>query len=88
MGGPSYLARVQAEIRAVALPVPCSGFRLQALRRTPYQLAERCSSLTTASVSLAPNRLSVVLSMKEEMERETGLEPATFSLEGRGPLAQ
>jgi hypothetical protein len=29
-----------------------------------------------------PKRLSVVLSTKWEVERETGLEPATFSLEG------
>ena len=28
--------------------------------------------------------LSVVLSVTGEVERETGLEPATFSLEGRG----
>jgi hypothetical protein len=33
-------------------------------------------------VPVAPNRLSVVLSTKGELERETGLEPATFSLEG------
>jgi len=33
-------------------------------------------------------RLSVVLSTKRELERETGLEPATFSLEGLGVLAQ
>ena len=32
--------------------------------------------------------LSVVLSVTGEVERETGLEPATFSLEGRGRLAQ
>jgi hypothetical protein len=30
----------------------------------------------------------LVLSTKGEVERETGLEPATFSLEGRGRLAQ
>ena len=33
-------------------------------------------------------RLSVVLSTKGELERETGLEPATFSLEGLSAYAQ
>jgi hypothetical protein len=33
-------------------------------------------------------RLSVVPSANGDVERETGLEPATFSLEGRGGLAQ
>ena len=32
--------------------------------------------------------LSVVLSVTGEVERETGLEPATFSLEGLAVLAQ
>jgi hypothetical protein len=31
---------------------------------------------------MQPHRLSVALSAKWELERETGLEPATFSLEG------
>jgi len=39
-----------------------------------------------------PKRLSVVLCKKGELERETGLEPATFSLEGwrsrRRPLPE
>jgi len=30
------------------------------------------------------SRLSIELSTKRDLERETGLEPATFSLEGRG----
>ena len=38
--------------------------------------------LSTAVAQLASNRLSVVLSTNGEVERETGLEPATFSLEG------
>ena len=36
----------------------------------------------TARARTAPNRLSVVPSTKGDLERETGLEPATFSLEG------
>jgi hypothetical protein len=51
-------------------------------------MVEHCGSPTTASAPLTPNRLSVVPSTKWELERETGLEPATFSLEGRGRLAQ
>ncbi len=41
-----------------------------------------------AFVPVAPKRLSVVPSTKWEMERETGLEPATFSLEGLSGYAQ
>jgi hypothetical protein len=50
--------------------------------------AERCSSLATAFEQLAPKRLSVVPSTKWGLERETGLEPATFSLEGLSGYAQ
>ena len=46
------------------------------------RVAERCSSLATAFDDVAPKRLSVVPSTKWGLERETGLEPATFSLEG------
>jgi hypothetical protein len=52
--------------------------------------AERCGalrSLSTISAPLAPNWLRVWLSTKGEVERETGLEPATFSLEGRDRVA-
>jgi hypothetical protein len=44
--------------------------------------AERCSSPIAAFATISPKRLSVVLSTKVSLERETGLEPATFSLEG------
>ena len=73
MGGPSYLARVQAGN----------------LRRYAARSVLKISFAGSQTHSLyAPNRLSVVLSMKEEMERETGLEPATFSLEGLSVYAQ
>ena len=52
------------------------------------RVAERCSSLATAFDDVAPKRLSVVPSTKWGLERETGLEPATFSLEGLGVYAQ
>ena len=52
--------------------------------RPPHRIAERCSSLATAFAPHAHNRLSVVLSVKWGLERETGLEPATLSLEGFG----
>jgi hypothetical protein len=42
----------------------------------------------TAFKALVVTRLSVVLSTKWGLEQETGLEPATFSLEGEGVLAQ
>jgi hypothetical protein len=61
------------------------GKRLKQARRQ-IGMAERCSSRTAASAPLAPNRLSVVASTKWEVERETGLEPATFSLEGSDHL--
>ena len=44
--------------------------------------SKRCSSPTRGFGPGSPKRLSVVLSTKWELERETGLEPATFSLEG------
>ncbi len=44
--------------------------------------AERCSRAETRQ-PVVVERLSVVLSTKGDLERETGLEPATFSLEGR-----
>jgi hypothetical protein len=54
----------------------------------------RTWKLDRLSVAAAPRpasppdaRLSVVLSTKREVERETGLEPATFSLEGLGVYA-
>jgi hypothetical protein len=50
--------------------------------RRAIRLVERCSSLAAAFEHVMPKRLSVVLSTKWEVERETGLEPATFSLEG------
>jgi len=51
-------------------------------------MAERCSRPSPVFTVLAPRRLSVVPSTKWDLERETGLEPATFSLEGRGASAQ
>jgi hypothetical protein len=41
----------------------------------------------TAFKALVVTRLSVVLSTNWGLERETGLEPATFSLEGRSGYA-
>ena len=41
-----------------------------------------------ASDPLVHHRLSVVVSTKWGLERETGLEPATFSLEGLSVYAQ
>jgi hypothetical protein len=46
------------------------------------RVAERCSTLATAFSTLTPNRLRVVPGTKGGLERETGLEPAMFSLEG------
>jgi hypothetical protein len=85
-GRAELLARAEAEIHAVAMLVPCSGFRLQALGRTPHQLAERCGGLAPAFHAHALTRLSVAPSAKWGLERETGLEPATFSLEGSDHL--
>jgi len=61
------------------IPVQARGSEQGSRRVEP---AERCSSLAAAFEPLSEQRLSVLLSMKGEVERETGLEPATFSLEG------
>ena len=67
MGGPSYLARVQAGN----------------LRRYAARSVLKISFAGSQTHSLyAPNRLSVVPSVNGNVERETGLEPATFGLEG------
>jgi hypothetical protein len=56
--------------------------------RRQEDLAERCSGLAAASAAVGAYRLSVVPSVKWGLERETGLEPATFSLEGLSGYAQ
>ncbi len=52
------------------------------------RIAERCCTVSTAFKPLAHNVLRVAPSTKGDLERETGLEPATFSFEGQGRLAQ
>jgi hypothetical protein len=51
-------------------------------------MAERCGMVRAAFEPLALLRLSVAPSTRWELERETGLEPATFSLEGLSVYAQ
>jgi hypothetical protein len=48
VGGPSDLAGLRRKSTPLRWLVPCSGFPLQALGRTPHQLAERCGGLVPA----------------------------------------
>ena len=50
--------------------------------------AERCCTVSTAFKPLTHNVVRVAPSVKWDLERETGLEPATFSLEGLSVYAQ
>ena len=64
--------------------VDAVGRKVRSLRKGDRVFAATGIGLGALRVRL---RLRVVLSTEQEMERETGLEPATFSLEGRDARA-